>query len=98
VHPKKPWGWSGNNPPWEVSESGREISELGVKESEKMRTGQSACGCLACLPTGAFLAVAWVLFNISHYTCMQYVTMAMRKRECLIFLYFLEEVPNESLL
>jgi hypothetical protein len=47
VHPKKPWefgimGWRGNDPPWEFSKPGGEISELQIRESAEMRTGQSS--------------------------------------------------------
>ena len=36
------WGWRGSDRPWELSELGGEISELWVRESAEMRTGQPA--------------------------------------------------------
>lgn len=39
------WGWHSNDPPWELSEMGGEISELWVRESAEMRAGRRACCC-----------------------------------------------------
>ena len=54
---------------WELSELGGEISELWVRESAEMRTGQPASRCLA--------SIVWIAFlkNISHATLSVFIVI-----------------------
>jgi len=62
------WGWHDCNSPWELMESGGKISEVQVRESVEMRTGQ-AHWCLE--------AITWMLGGHGG-------DKTARARECLV--------------